>query len=209
MKKELALATWNRKEHFQFFSGFEEPFFSLVTNVDVTRAYQQTKAAGSSFYLYYLYLSLAAANQTEAFRYRIEQEQVFCYDIIHASPTVLRDDKTFGFCLLEYQPDFSAFSDLANTAIQEVKAGSGLNLNENTSRLNVIHYSSIPWITFTGLTFARSFSFKDSIPKITFGKYFWEQNKLLLPVSLAVHHGLVDGYHVGEFFKYYQELLNA
>lgn len=208
MKKELSIATWNRKEHFQFFSGFEEPFFGLVTNVDCTAAYQKSKAAGSSFYLYYLYLSLAAANTVEAFRYRIEEGQIFCYDTIHASPTVLRDDKTFGFSFLTFQPDFSGFADLANVAIHKVKASTGLGLNENTGRLDVIHYSSIPWITFTGLSHARSFSFKDSIPKISFGKYFWEQNKLLLPVSVSVHHGLMDGYHVSEFMKTYQEFLN-
>ena len=209
MKKELAITTWNRKEHFQFFSRFEEPFFSLVTNVDGTLAYQKAKAAGWSFYLYYLHLSLTAANTIENFRYRIEEDQVFCYDAMHASPTVLRDDKTFGFSFLEYRSDFSEFEYSATAAIQEVKARSGLGLNENTSRLDVIHYSSIPWVTFTSLSYARSFSFKDSVPKITFGKYFWEKNKLLLPVSIAVHHGLVDGYHVGEFFKYYQDLLNA
>ena len=209
MKKELAITTWNRKEHFQFFSRFEEPFFSLVANVDGTLAYQKAKAAGFSFYLYYLYLSLKAANATENFRYRIEEEQVFCYDTIHAWPTVLRDDKTFGFSFLEYQSNFSGFANLANATIQEVKAGSGLNLNENTGRMDVIHYSSIPWVTFTGLSYARSFSIKDNVPKITFGKYFWEQNKLLLPVSIAVHHGLMDGYHVGQFLQTYQELLNA
>ncbi len=209
MKKELTLPTWNRKEHFQFFSRFEEPFFSLVANVDATVAYQKAKSSGASFYLYYLYLSLAAANNTEPFRYRIEEEQIFCYDTIHASPTVLRDDQTFGFSFLVYKPEFTVFADLANKAVQEVKAGSGLNLNANTGRIDVIHYSSIPWITFTGLSHARSFSFKDSVPKITFGKYSWEQNKLLLPVSVSVHHGLMDGYHVGEFFKIYQELLNA
>ncbi|RDC66438.1 CatA-like O-acetyltransferase [Adhaeribacter pallidiroseus] len=209
MKKELSINTWNRQEHFQFFSRFEEPFFSLVANLDGTVAYQKAKTADSSFYLYYLYLSLAAANTIENFRYRIEAEKIFCYDSIHASPTVLRDDKTFGFSFLEYQPDFSEFAHMANAAIQEVKASSGLNLNQNTGRPDVIHYSAIPWITFTGLSHARSFSFKDSVPKITFGKYFWDQNKLLLPVSISVHHGLMDGYHVSEFLKKYQELLNA
>jgi chloramphenicol O-acetyltransferase type A len=172
MKKELAIATWNRKEHFEFFSQFDEPFFSLVVNVDATGAYQKAKASGSSFYLYYLYLSLAAANNTEPFRYRIEEDRIFSYDTIHASPTVLRDDKTFGFSFLPFQPKFPDFENSANAAIQEVKAGSGLNLNENTGRMDVIHYSSIPWITFTGLSHARSFSFKDSVPEITFGNIF-------------------------------------
>ncbi|QNF31992.1 chloramphenicol acetyltransferase [Adhaeribacter swui] len=208
MKKELAVATWNRKEHFQFFSRFEEPFFSLVTNVDATAAYKKVKTVGGSFYLYYLYQSLAAVNTIENFRYRIEEDKVFCYDTIHASPTVLRDDTTFGFSFFEFQADFKNFAEGANRAIEKIKALSGLGLNENTGRLDVIHYSAIPWVSFTSLSHARSFTYKDSVPKITFGKYFWEQDKLWLPVSLTVHHGLMDGYHVGEFFKKFQDLLN-
>ncbi|QMU29838.1 chloramphenicol acetyltransferase [Adhaeribacter radiodurans] len=208
MKKELALDNWNRKEHFQFFSRFEEPFFGLVVNMDCAKAYKKAKAENLPFYLYYLYLSLKAVNEMESFRYRIEEDKVICYDTIHASPTVLRDDKTFGFAFLPYQPTFGEFLTFANQAIQIVKATSGLCLTDNTGRVDVIHFSSIPWVSFTGLTHARSFTFKDSVPKISFGKYFWEQDKLWLPVSITVHHGLMDGYHVGEYLTTFQELLN-
>ncbi|MDQ4139089.1 MAG: CatA-like O-acetyltransferase, partial [Bacteroidota bacterium] len=127
---------------------------------------------------------------------------------VHASPTVLRDDHTFGFSFLPYQPTFAEFLPLANQEIQTVKGGSGLCLTENTGRVDVIHFSSIPWITFTALTHARSFTYKDSVPKISFGKYFPEQDKLWLPVSITVHHGLMDGYHVGQYLATFQELLN-
>jgi chloramphenicol O-acetyltransferase type A len=73
---------------------------------------------------------------------------------------------------------------------------------------NVIHYSSIPWINFTGLSHARSFSYKDSIPKISFGKVTEHQGIKQMPVSVHVHHALMDGYHVGQYISLFEELLN-
>ena len=81
-------------------------------------------------------------------------------------------------------------------------------MNSETGRKDVIHYSSIPWCTFTGLTHARNFKAEDSAPKITFGKMFSKGEKRIMPVSIYVHHGLVDGLHVGEYMGLFQKLMN-
>lgn len=73
---------------------------------------------------------------------------------------------------------------------------------------NVIHYSSIPWIHFTGLSHARSFSFKDSCPKISFGKMMEVNGRRIMPLSIHVHHALMDGFHVGQYIDLYQQLLS-
>jgi chloramphenicol O-acetyltransferase type A len=73
---------------------------------------------------------------------------------------------------------------------------------------NVIHYSSIPWINFTALSHARAFSFPDSCPKISFGKMTEENGKKQMPLSVHVHHALMDGYHVGQYLDLFQTLLN-
>ena len=36
MKQKIDLSTWNRKEHFEFFCTFEEPFFGITTQIDMT-----------------------------------------------------------------------------------------------------------------------------------------------------------------------------
>lgn len=71
MKQLVDIDTWERKDHYQFFKQFEEPFFGVCVQVDVTRAYLKAKEQGGSFFLYYLYQSLVAANSIESFRYRI------------------------------------------------------------------------------------------------------------------------------------------
>ncbi|MFN3666891.1 MAG: CatA-like O-acetyltransferase [Sediminibacterium sp.] len=205
MKTLLDINSWNRKDQFRFFNQFEEPFFGITVQVNCGRAYKVAKENGFSFFLYYLHASLKAANETTPFRYRIEGEQVYIYDQVNASPTINRPDGTFGFSYMDYDPDFSIFSANAKNIIDEVRNTSGLI--PAISGENVIHYSSIPWLNFTSLSHARSFSFKDSCPKISFGKMTGSNDDAQMPVSIHVHHALMDGFHVATFVDRFQELL--
>lgn len=206
MKQLIDIENWPRKDHFKFFNRFDEPFFGLTVNVDCTIAYARSKELGASFFLYYLHKALAAANAIEAFRYRIDGDRVYLYDEVHASPTINRPDGTFGFSYVDYHPDFNMFVTRAQTEIERVQNTTGLI--PAISGENVIHFSAIPWVDFTSLSHARSFSFKDSMPKISFGKITEKEGVKTMPVSIHVHHGLMDGYHVGQFVEKYQELLN-
>lgn len=206
MRTLLDIESWNRKDQFRFFSQFEEPFFGITVQVDCTEAYAYAKANGHSFFLYYLHQSLKAANQIEPFKYRISEDKVYVYDAVHASPTINRPDGTFGFSYMDYHPDFTTFATKANIVMEEVRNSKGLV--PAVSGENVIHYSSIPWINFTSLSHARSFSFKDSCPKISFGKMTEVNGRKQIPVSIHVHHALMDGFHVGQYIDVYQQLLS-
>jgi len=49
---------------------------------------------------------------------------------------------------------------------------------------------------------------KDSVPKISFGKFLVKDGKKMMPVSIHVNHALMDGFHVGQYAALFQELLN-
>ncbi len=208
MRTPIDLTTWNRKEHFEFFGSFDEPFFGIATTVDFTKGYQKIKDLGYSYFLFYLHKSLLAVNTIDAFKYRIDNDQVYVYDKIHASPTIGREDHTFGFSFIEFHEDFETFVIEAQKEINAVKNSTGLRHTDNAKRIDTIHYSSIPWYNFTGLTHARHFKFNDSVPKISFGKYTKIGDTLNLPISINVHHGMADGYHVGLYLEEFQRLLN-
>ncbi|NBL65009.1 chloramphenicol acetyltransferase [Flavobacterium sp. NST-5] len=208
MKKKLDLNNWPRKEHFEFFSKFDEPFFGMIAEVDCTIAYQKAKENNHSFYISYLHKTLAAVNAIENFKYRIHGNEIFIFDQIDASTTVMRKDNTFGFSLMPFSPDFSTFVKTTQAETIRVQETPGL-LTRTFELDNLIHFSAVPWIKFTSLSHARNFSFPDSCPKISIGKMEMHTNgKRTIPVSVHVHHGLMDGFHVGEFFATFQELLN-
>jgi chloramphenicol O-acetyltransferase type A len=185
----------------------EEPFFGITTRIDCTKAYAKSKELGVSFFTYYLHKTLLAVNAIPNFRYRIIDDEVYIFDTIDASATILREDKTFGFSLIEFDENLTAFAEIAKKEIERVKNTMGLITRD--FEINLIHFSAVPWIDFTSYSHARSFSWPDSCPKISFGKMVEENNKKTIAMAIHVHHGLMDGYHVGEFVSLFQEMMDA
>ena len=205
MKRKLDLDSWNRKEHFEFFKKFNEPFYNLNLDVECSEGLAIIKAEGHSVFAWYLHKAMMASNDVKEFRYRIEEDEVYEYDIIHASPTIGRVDGTFGFGQVNFTADFNEFQDHLQKEAERVRALSGLFTAPEQP--DVIHYSSLPWFSFTGLSHPRNFSDGDSIPKISFGKIFEREGRSYLPLSVHVHHGLVDGFHVAKFIEAFSEYL--
>lgn len=206
MKQLINLEEWDRKEHYLFFSKFEEPFYGVTVKIDCTIAYQKAKENGKSFFWYYLYRSLKAANEIENFRYRIIDHNPYCFDVINASPTISRPNGTFGFGHVYYDESEEQFYQNAKNEIDRVHSNTGLM--PAVSGESLIHYSAIPWLDFTSISHARSFSFPDSCPKISFGKMIETNGQKSMSVSIHVHHALVDGYHVGLYVDRFQALMN-
>jgi chloramphenicol O-acetyltransferase type A len=204
MKTIIDMESWKRKEHFQHFSACDDPYWGVTVHLDFTSVYKEAKENGDSFFLYSLHKLMLAVNEIEEFRYRIEYNKVVSYDVVHVSPTIGREDGTFGFAFLEFNPDRDIFIQKAEPTIENVKNASGLIYNDDSSRPDLIHFSSLPWIPFTDMKLASMFFGKDSIPKISTGKLVWENGKAMLPVFISVHHGLMDGFHVGQFLKYFE-----
>jgi chloramphenicol O-acetyltransferase type A len=203
----LDIDSWNRRSHFEFFKDFEQPFFGLCTDVDVSAVYEQSrKGPVSSFFLTCLYLSIKASNEIEPFRFRLRDKGVLVHDRIHGSSTIARDDGTFGFGYFEYQPDFQRFMAAAAGILTRVREESG-DLGPRPDRDDLIHYSVIPWVSFSGLLHARRIPSDDSIPKIVFGKHHLRDGSRRLPISIEAHHALMDGLEVGQFLERFQELL--
>lgn len=211
MKQIINLDDWNRKEHFNFFSAFDDPFFGVTTAVDFTNVYHQSKKTGKSFFLYSVHFLLKCLNDTPAFKLRIEEGQVVQYDKINISPTIGREDGTFGFGFFEYHADLDLFIENAEKEISRVKNGTGLSFSENAGRSDVIFYSALPWFAFSEMKHAGSIKTGDSVPRISTGKLIEEEGELRLPISISAHHGLMDGRDIAEFIqklKDYQSSVN-
>jgi len=204
--KKIDISTWKRRDHFKLFSQFEEPFFGVVVNIDCTNAYADAKEKGTSFFLHYLYRALKAANHIEEFHYRILNNEVVTYDQVSVATTVNRPNGTFGFGYFDYHTDENIFIANAQKAILAVQNTEGLIPSKGGG--SEIHFSAIPWVDFTSLSHARSFTFPDSAPKISFGKVTEKDGIKTMPVSVHIHHGLADGYHVGKFVEKFQALMN-
>ena len=206
MYQEFETEHWNRKNVFEFFKTYDDPFFGLSTFVNINNLYSYCKKNGYSLNLGILYFSTLTANALMNFRLRLVNDKVVLFDRIDCGTTVLHADETFSFCHIGFTNTFAEFDALGKETIQKERAAKKLDPRPDV--LNVIHYSTIPWTSFTSIKHAKKLGISDSIPKIAFGKYYREGDLLQLPLSIEVHHALMDGIHVGSFLNLLQETID-
>lgn len=208
LMKVIDFESWNRKEHFEFFSGMKSPFFGFTTEVDCTKAYDDAKEKGCSFYAVYLYKSMVAINTVDELKLRIVDGKVILYDEVHVGGTIGRPDGTFGFSFFHYASDFETFNANLQKEIQSVQNSTGLGISNDILPINHIRHTTIPWNSFSAILHPTNFDPKESIPKIAFGKFSIRNGRKMMPVSIEAHHGLADGLHLAKYIKEFQRQLD-
>src|SRR6185295_8871504 len=122
----IDLENWSRRELFQFFIGYTNPYFNVCTRVDVAKLLALTRSkAGLKISLVVHYFALRIANETEPFRYRLKDGGVFVYDVINGGTTVLLPNESFAYAYYDYTHDFEQFVNGMSRALEEVQTGDG------------------------------------------------------------------------------------
>ena len=208
MAHYLDLATWSRKELFDFFIDYSHPYFNVCARVDITALVAFVrKRSDLRISVALHYFSLRLANEIEPFRYRLKDKDVYVYDVVHGGTTVLMPNETFIYAYFDYQPEFEQFARGMTKAVDEVRSGSGAL--KPTMRDDVMYHTTLPWMSFTSFAHARNKGRGESIPRIVFGKFEEDNSRLMLPISVEVHHALMDGIHVGRFFTDFEQAAAA
>lgn len=207
--RPLDLDAWPRRAHFELFRDYDQPFFGLTAEVEVSRALAASRRPGGpSFFVATLWLSIEAANAVEAFRYRVRDEGVAVFETVDGGSTILRDDGTFGFGYFDRDPDFDAFAAAAAEEVARVRRA-GSPLEPRDDRDDLLHHTVVPWIAFTSIRHARRRNPADSVPKIAFGRFHGPAGEERMPVSVEAHHALMDALHVGRYLDALQRGLDA
>ena len=180
------------------------PTFGIVTEVDCDKCYKNAKKNKESFFANYLHKSMIAANSVDELKYRIIDNEIIEFDKIHPGITIGREDETFGFGCVKFSYNFETFKSELENEILAVKNCSGLRLNNDDVKKDLIRHSSIPWTSFTGILHPTNLVKTESVPKITFGKFYIREGKKHLPISIEAHHGLVDGVHIAKYLEEFQ-----
>ena len=205
MGRTIDLEAWRRREHFLLFRGYDRPHFSIAAAVDVSAVYAASRGGeGASFTLATMFSAMHAANAVEAFRLRLRGDGVWCHDAVGIGCTVLRPDRTFGFTYFAHQASFARFAEEGRREMERARTATALG-DEREADDATLHATVLPWVRFTAFT--NAMQREDSVPKLTFGRRYAEGGAWYLPVCVEVHHALVDGIDVGEFFERFQDLL--
>ena len=198
--KKIAFSHPHRQRHFEFFKNMNHPHFNICANVDITPLWKNLKEKKQPFTPTIVFLVAKTANQIKEFRWRIRDGEVVEHEIVHPSYTVWTEvADVFSFCEVKFQPDFKSFITDAAARMEAMRKNP--SFEDEVGRDDYLFLSAIPWVSFTSFQHAMPYHPTDSVPRITWGKVFESEGKTLMPLSVQVHHALVDGRHVGQYFQ--------
>ena len=200
---------WNREQYFEHYLKLKCTF-SMTVNVDITMLLEEVYKKGIKFYPVFIYLISRVVNNHKKFRTCFNDEGVLGYweEMIPSYTIFHKDDKSFSSIWTDYSRDFRTFYKNYEDDTRCYASVHGFFTKENIPP-NVFPISSIPWTSFTGFNLNINNDENFLLPIITCGKYFNEGNKVMLPVSLQVHHSVCDGYDASKFIEDLQQLSNT
>ena len=204
--KKIEFSNPHRKKHFEFFNAMNHPHFNVTVPVDITEFRSFIKMHGLPFSYSFIYFVSRAANEIRELRWRIRGDDVIEHEAVSPSFTVNNDESdVFSFCTVPYSADAITFMARARSISEAMR--SAPSIEDEKGRDDFLFLSALPWIRFTSMQHAMQEHPGDCIPRISWGKYYRAEGRTLIPLSIQVHHALVDGRHVGAFYELLEEQL--
>jgi chloramphenicol O-acetyltransferase type A len=196
--KEIDIDSWERRAHFNHFYHMDHPIYNICFDIDVTKAREYTRRENLSFYYTLIYLSVSSANMIDNFRYRVRDGKVILHDTLHpAFADLAEDSELFKMVTVKMEKDLASFVKKAReTSETQIEY---FPMDNQTVQDDLISFSMIPWIRFTSLVYMANLDRSDAIPRITCGKYYRSDNRILLPFNFQVNHLFIDGIHLARF----------
>ena len=195
----LDMETYKRKDHFAYFSSMAYPYVGLTVNVDITELLTEKKGRNLPFFLTICYCVSKAANEVTEFRQRILDNKIIEFAHCQTSHTVALEDGTYCYCTLDDNRPFDEYIPYAQKAQEAARQANTIE-EEDADIYDKFFISTLPWVSYTALVQPVPAP-ADSNPRITWGKYFIQGERVLLPVSVLCNHALVDGIHITDFYE--------
>lgn len=203
--KVIDESSWKRAMHCKIFRGCVEPAFCVTFEVDITNFLSKIKAQNLSFTFAMVYAVCKCANEIEEFRYRFLDDKIVLFDKIDTAFTYLnKDTELFKVVNVPMKDSMIEYVELASKIANDQKEYFTGPLGND-----VFQCSPMPWITYTNISHTNSGKKDNATPLFDWGKYQEKNGRMIMPISVQVHHSFVDGIHVGKFADVLQKYLNS
>lgn len=202
--QKIDRAHWPRREYFEHYFSQVPCTYSMTVKADITRLL----SSGRKLYPAMLHSLTTVVNRHSEFRTALDEkgdlgvysDMLPCYTVFH------RDTETFSNLWTTYTPDWEAFRAAYEADLQQYGNRPGL-VGKPDVPPNSFPVSMVPWASFEGFQLNLQKGYDYLLPIFTMGKYFRENGRVLLPLSIQVHHAVCDGFHVCRFIHELQDLI--
>ena len=192
------METYPRRDQFELFNSYAYPYMGLTVNVDITDFLRKVKEREVDFFLSFCWCVYRAANAVPEFKQRIKDGRIVEYPEALMSTTLSMPDGNYCYCDFDCKLPFDEYLPKAREAKRlAIERG---KIEEYADVDASLFCSCVPWLSYTALVQPVPQP-ADSNPRITWGKYFEQNGRVLIPVSTLCNHALMDGRHLSEFYK--------
>lgn len=197
----IDLQTWPRGQMFYYFTKMAPGGYSMTVDLDITNMKSALQERKIKFFPAYLWLTTKMINKQVEFKVAFDNEVLGYWDVL--TPLYANfheEDKTISFMWTEYSDSFSDF--YKNYLTNQEQYGNNHGILSRPDRLppaNSYTISCIPWIEFKHFSFHIYENKNYFFPTIEAGKFYENNGKVLMPLSITVHHAATDGWHIKNF----------
>ncbi|MFI1309534.1 type A chloramphenicol O-acetyltransferase [Streptomyces albidoflavus] len=204
----IDLDTWPRRQHFDHYRRRVPCTYAMTVEVDVTTFAAALRRSPRKSYLAQVWALATVVNRHEEFRMCLtDSGDPAVWPVVHPAFTVFNPQReTFACVWAPYDPDFGTFHDAAAPLLAEHSRATDFFPQGNPPP-NTFDVSSLPWASFTGFTLDIRDGWDHLAPIFTLGRYTEREARLLLPLSVQIHHAAADGFHTARLTNDLQTLL--
>lgn len=188
----------SRRDRWEFYNAFSSPFLNITLRFECADFMTACKAKGVPVFHFLLHQICRATLATPAFRLRWNGKEIVEEKTLHPSYTVTSPDGALNFATFDFADDWTEFLERSLAAKAKAEAAPRLQLDA-PGRVDYLFCTCMPWFDFTSIQHPVDAKQNHTIPSYAIGRIRGKDGRLEMPLSIQVHHGLVDGAHVREF----------
>lgn len=202
------LNEWSRGSLFKFYIDKMRIVMSLTADVNVTNLRAYSKKNNLNFYPLMLWVVSKIINSHDEFKYSWDDAgNLIKWDFVSPSYTDFHaDDENFVKMVTEYSDDLFEFCSRVDKDRQRHKNERAVLDNQPQNFFDV---SCLPWIKYSHFDIHVFDEGKFLAPVVTWGKFEEKDGKLIMPLTMNIHHAVADGFHLSRFFNEVQELVDS
>lgn len=193
---------FKRQELFDYYNSATIPFSCITTKIDITNIYKLCKVKKHYYATIGYYLTMAL-NRVEEFKYSYQDGKIYKYDVIHPSFVDIKEDNTIGFYMCHLQDNYDDYIKEFDETKSRFLKGEKVPFEDEMS---VVWLSCQPWFNFSSLV--PPIRREISIPQLIWDKFSFENDRCYINLMIMAHHGLVDGYHIGQLIKAINDVIS-
>lgn len=188
---------------FYYFSNIAPTGYSLTVDLDVTIMKSALKERNIRFFPAYLWLTTKLLNKQVEFKVATVDEVLGYWDsLTPLYASFHEDDKTISLMWTEYSDSFTVFYTKYLENKQKYGDNHGiLSQPECLPPANCYTVSALPWVDFKHFAFHGYENKPYYLPTVEAGKFHENNAKILMPLSITVHHATTDGWHIKNFLE--------